>query len=474
MGASPSLADRTLPWVGFALLGAALCAWLAYENPRYLLDLGLVSASIFAFGRWPWLGVLGVLVTMAADNQTLELATLVGGGVTILIGGRSSLRNIAGLALLALLIFAAWRLPLTPQFTDDVRPPELYLPFVGVPYLGQPSNAAIAWWRLAFILVMFCLGGWLIRDRVRLRWAAVAIVAGSVYPIADGLRQFAVGELVTRSGSTTRAVEGPFSFPNYFGFYLLGVIVVGLVLLVETRAVRWRLVLGALLAAALTCFVLTYTRSAWIGLAAALAILGVLRYRWLIPVGMVGVILAFVAFPQAVDDVGNRFSDLSSQSPTHSTSSWVWRTGQWKRMIPRGMEHPLAGTGFGSYEREAFEEFGQQTPEYRTVDRSQPETGQKGFTAHNDYVRMLVELGIPGLALWLTVLVSLLGMALRAMRAPGVRSWAAGVAALDAAMIGISFADNAQGYTMDLLIPFVLTAGVATVARRELAAPRPA
>ena len=468
MGATRSLADRVVPWIGLAVLGSALCAWLAYENPRYLLDLGLVGTAIFAFTQWPWLILLGVLVTAAVDNQTLELAVLIGGGVTLLTAGRSALRSMVAATLFALLVLAAWRLPLTPTFYDEVKPPELYLPFVGIPYLGQPSNAAIAWWRLAFVLVSFGLGAWLIRDRFRLRWAVTAILVGAVYPIVDGLRQYASGELVTRSGSTTRAVEGPFSFPNYFGFYLLGVIVVGLVALIETRSLRWRLAIGALLAAALTCFVLTYTRSAWIGLAAALAILGLLRYRWLVPVGLVGVVIAFVAFPKAVDDVGNRFSDLSAQSPTHSTSSWVWRTGQWDRMIPRGMEHPFAGTGFGTYEAETVKEFGYQTPDYQTLPKT---TGaQKGFTAHNDYVRMLVELGIPGVTLWALTLLGLLATALRAMRVPAVRSWAAGLAALDAAMIGISFADNAQGYTMDLLIPFVLTAGIATIARNERAA----
>lgn len=463
------LPDSTAPWLLAAGLGAAFCGWLAHTDSRLLLDLGLVAAAIFAFLRWPYLILLAVLATMAADNQTLELATLIGGGVALAVAGRRALRTPVFLSFAALLLLALRDLPIHPVSADGLKPPELYLPFAGFGYLGTPSNAMIAWWRLAFVLVAFGLAAWLIRDRKRLGWAVAAILLGALYPIADGLHQYAVGDLVVKSGSTQKAIDGPFSFPNYFAFYLLGVLVVGVVALVESRSLRLRIPIGALLVAATACLVLTYTRSAWIGFAVALALLGVLRYRWLIPVGLVAVATSLVAFPGAVDDVEARFSDLSAQSPDHSTSSWVWRTGQWERMIPRGMERPLAGTGFGSYEAQTVEEFGYRTPAYLTLhDPLRPEASSKGFTAHNDYVRMLVEMGIPGLVLWALVLVLLLGRALRFSRVRGpVGALAAGVAALVATLIGVSFADNVQGYTMDLLIPFVLAGAVATVARRE-------
>ena len=326
----------------------------------------------------------------------------------------------------------------------------------------------MAWWRLAFVLVAFALGAWLIRDRRRLLLAVGAVLVGAVYPVALGLQQWVTGDLVSKSGSGSRAIEGPFSFPNYFAFYLLGVLILGTVALVETRDRRLRPALAVLLGAAGVCFVLTYTRSAWIAFALALALLGLLCYRWLIPVGLTAVVLALIAFPGAVDSISSRFDDLSAASTEHSTSSWVWRTGQWKRMIPRGLEHPLTGTGFGSYQAETVKEFGFQTPAYITLqDPGHPETSPKGFAAHNDYVRMLVELGIPGLALWALTLLALLARTARHMTLPRVGPWAAGVTVLTAALIGVSFSDNIQGYTADLLVPFVLAGGIATVARNQ-------
>lgn len=465
------LADRPVAWVALAVLGSAACGLLAYQDARLLLDVGLVAAAIFAFLRWPYLLLLLVLLVAAVDNQTLELATLIGGGVAVALGGRRVLRSPVAISFAVLLLLAVRELPLHPAFADGARPAELYLPGVGWPYLGTPSNALIAWWRLAFVLVAFALGAWLIRDRKRLLLAVAAVLVGAVYPVAVGLQQWVTGDLVAKSGSDTKAVEGPFTFPNYFAFYLLSVLVIGTVALIETRDKRLRVAIGGLLVAALTCFVLTYTRSAWIGFAGALALLGLLRYRWLIPVGLIAVATAIVAFPSSVDSVSARFGDLSSQSPEHSTSSWVWRTGQWKRMIPRGLEHPLAGTGFGSYEAETVKEFGFQTPEYLTLqDPHHPDASPKGFTAHNDYVRMLVELGIPGVTLWALVLLLLLAGTWRYVRAPGVGPYAAGVTVLVAAIVGVSFADNIQAYTADLLVPFVLAGGVATVARNQLRA----
>jgi O-antigen ligase len=202
-------------------------------------------------------------------------------------------------------------------------------------------------------------------------------------------------------------------------------------------------------------------------------VVGLFNYRWLIPVGAVLLVCAALLLPGTVRAVSNRFGDLSSRSANHATSSWTWRTGQWRRMLPYGLNHPLTGMGFGSYEATTVREFGYEDHTYPTLaDPSHPDTSAKGFTAHNDYVRMIVELGIPGLLLWSAVLLGLLASVIRAARVPAVRPLAVGTAAVLVALIGASFSDNVQGYTMDLLLPLVLAGGLATVARRERAGRR--
>jgi O-antigen ligase len=230
------------------------------------------------------------------------------------------------------------------------------------------------------------------------------------------------------------------------------------VTLLETRSTRVRAGLAVLLLGAGICFFLTYTRSAWIGFAAALLILGIFRYRWMITFGSVALLAAALAFPGAVNTVQGRFNN---------PGSLTWRTGEWNAILPYGFHHPLIGTGFGSYQADTVREFGYENPRYPTLVLPNPATAQKGFTAHNDYVRMLVELGYPGLVLWSLVLLFLLGSLIRAARSPAVRPLAVGLAAVMAGLIVVSYADNVQAYTIDLLYPLVLAGGLATVSRRE-------
>jgi O-antigen ligase len=442
---------------------------LAHENTTALVDIVLAVTAIYLFRRWPYLMLIAVLATGWKDNQAFELFTLVGGGVAVAMVGRRVWGSPVAICLFLLLVLALPRLPVHPTYTDGAVPAHLWVPFTPIPYLGAVSNILIEWWRLAFVLVAFMLSFWLIRDRRRLGWVVGVSLASAAIPIAIGIRQYATGNFVVRTGTTTQAIEGPFSFANYFGFYLLAILIVALVALVETRSARIRAALGLLLIAGTFCLFETYTRSAWIGFAAAVLIIGLFRYRWMVSFGSVVLVAAAFAFPGAVHDIKARFADVSSNSATN-TNSYAWRKGEWSRMLPYGLHHPLTGTGFGTYEANTVREFGLVSSSYVTVDDPRhPADSRKGFAAHNDYVRMLVELGFPGATLWVLVLLSLLATAAAAARVVELRSLAVGVAAVIVALMVASYSDNVQGYTVDLLYPFVLAGGLAGVARSSRA-----
>jgi O-antigen ligase len=469
------IAERPALWLVTAGIGAVGVGALTSEDARIMFDVVLAAIAIVAFLRWPYALLLLVLAAGFDDPRALEIGTLIGGGVAVIVAGRRALAATLPICFLLLLAIALPRIPLHPTVFDGAGPPELYLPFSHVGYLGSPSNAMESWLQLAFLLVAFALGAWLITDRRRLHQAVWISLASSAIPVIVGLQQFATGQYHVRPGTSTQAVEGPFPHPNAFAFYLLLPLVVGLVMLIETRATRIRLALAALLIGAGVCLFLTYTRSAWIGFAVALLILGIFRYRWLIVIGTIALIVAAFAFPGAVHAVDARFGDLSAQSAGNSTSSYSWRTGEWKRMVPYGLHHPFIGTGFGTYAADTYNEFGTEDLAYPTVaNPGHPATSPKGFSAHNDYVRMLVELGFPGLVLWSLVLLSLLVLMLRACRVLVVRPLALALAAMVVALIGISYSDNVQSYTVDLLYPLALGGGVASIARRERRRPAPA
>jgi O-antigen ligase len=459
------LTERPLPWLLLSALAAVGVGILAHENSTALVDITAGLIAIYLFLKWPYLMLIVVLATGWKDNRAFELFTLVGGGVTVAWMARRAWRSTAAVCMALLLVLALPRLPIHPTYRDGFVVPHHFLPFTGIPFTGAISNELVTWWQLAFVLVAFLLGSWLIRDRRRL-WQAVAIsLATAAIPIAVGLQQYATGNLVVRPGTTQKSIEGPFQHPNYFGFYLLVIVVIALVAFLETQSNRIRAVLAVFLAAGIFCLFLTYTRSAWIGFVAAVLLLGLFRHRWIITFGTVVLVAAAFAFPGAVHAISTRFADLSSNSPT-DTNSYAWRKGEWSRMIPYGLHHPLTGTGFGTYEADTVQVFGLVSSSYNTLqDPTHPAESPKGFSAHNDYVRMLVELGFPGVILWVLELVSLLAMTVRAAQVVALRSLAVGVGAVIVALTVASYSDNVQGYTIDLLYPFVLAGGLATVAR---------
>ncbi len=148
-------------------------------------------------------------------------------------------------------------------------------------------------------------------------------------------------------------------------------------------------------------------------------------------------------------------------------------------MVPHGVDHPLTGEGFGSYSRVTVEEFGTTDLTYPTIlDPTDPLNSPRGFTAHNDYVKMLVELGFPGLLLWSATLIGVVAAAYRARREPAVRGYAQGGVALALALIVMSASDHIQAYTAILIYALAFVGGVwglASSLRREgPTAPAPA
>ena len=328
------------------------------------------------------------------------------------------------------------------------------------------------------LLTVLSVGGlaaWAVRSRGALQMLVTAILFSAVIPCLNGLEQLVAGDTFTRPGSGFDAIRGPFTHPNYFAFYLVVVVTVGTIAVLEARTQTARLVAALPLALASVCLVLTYTRAAWVGLAIVLLLLALLRDRRILAGAGVVLVIASIAFPTAREDVEDRFGALGSTSENgaETDNSWSWRTGQWERMLPHGSEHPLTGSGFGSYSRVTLEEFGSRDSEYSTVlNPDDPLHSPRGFSAHNDYVKMYVEGGVTGLLLWAAVLAGMIAAMLAARRVPEVRGWAEGGLALAIALAVMSASDNLQGYTAVLIYAVALLGGIAGAARGIEAARR--
>jgi O-antigen ligase len=296
------------------------------------------------------------------------------------------------------------------------------------------------------------------------------IVLSSVVPVANGLGELAAGPTYARVGTTLKSLRGPFPHPNYFAFYLMVVLTLAVVLFIESRSLARKAGVGLLIGLGTICLFFTYTRSAWIGFALALVAIGALRYRRLLVVAVLGLALAAFVAPGATRKAQQRFGDLTSQSEASDRNSWSWRVDQWSAMLPYGFDRPLAGQGWDSYSRLTVRKFGHSNLRYPTIQF--PAVGvysAVGFTAHNDYVKDFVELGAPGLVLWVLSLVGLAVVAARARRLRDISGVAVAVLAVVIAVMLVSASDNLQGYTVVLTYVFALCGGLAGVAAASAA-----
>ena len=451
-------------WAATAALLSLGAGLLVGASPTLAFDLAVVAVAAVAIATRPYALLIGITLVAAQPRESFTYLFLCAGALAVIARAPKLPGKRVIIPLLLLLLVAVPSLPLLPSPDEGEVATHLYLPLLGIEYARKPSFELQAWLNLASVLVAFCLAGWAVRDVRRMQGVVLAIVASAVVPITSGAVQLATGDTVTRNNSSLKAIEGPFSHPNYFAFYLVVVLVVAIAVFFESRSLALRIGVACVVVSGTAALFFTYTRAAWIGFALALLGMALLRYRRLLIVAAVGLLLAVLVAPGAAKEAQQRFGDLTSRSEANDENSWDWRVGQWEVMLPYGFEKPLTGQGGESYSRVTVREFGHSHPRYSTV--RQPEKGvfsAVGFTAHNDYVKTFVEVGVPGLVLWVLALWGLASIAWRARRVPGVEGAATAVVACVASLMVISVSDNIQAYTVVPTLVCLLCGGFAGV-----------
>jgi O-antigen ligase len=456
--APPRLSNRA--WLGLALPLAAGAGLVAATDARLALDLALFIVGVAAVLRWPFAVLLVVLLLAPRHSPFIEL--LVPAACVVLL---PRLGRAPGKALLIPLVaFLLLVLPGVNFGAADVHR-VFVIPGLGWDFLTRPSSELLAWLRVAFGFALALLAATTVRNVAQARLAFAVVLIGGIQPVLSGFNELFGGRYLSKEGF--KSVQGPFDFPNEFGFYLVVVLVLSVVAVFEVQRRSLRIGAALLAIGALVMLQHTYTRSAWIGFALAFLVLAVFQYRRLIVVAVLAMAIAAVAAPSAVNSVQARFGDLSAQNAVNSKNSLKWRRGQWARMSHFGDEKPLTGQGFGSYQRLTLKEFGFQDGSFSTIVKS-PRRGiiGVGFAAHNDYVKLYVETGVPGVLLWFAAFIGIVIAAAAAARVPELRPWAVAVAGLSVAFVVMSASDNIQAYAVPVAILFALTGALAGAARR--------
>lgn len=249
--------------------------------------------------------------------------------------------------------------------------------------------------RLVSLFSLFFIVVNLASDSLSRRILLWATLAGIVIPVIVGAHQSIVGTTIHSIDGMDR-IYGTFVHPNSFGMYLaaLAIIVLGLW---EDRfggkAGRWALATTLLLA--ITFLIVTYSRSALgIFLFAVLlwGIRGSRRRKLITLAGVFGSSLAVLPF------IAWRFADLfvSGDPSTERTNSFVWRLLNYRLLWDRFTDSPVVGFGLRSA--------GFVNP----IRTASAEGYERGYAAHNEVVRVLVEQGVLGLLAYVAMAALLL------------------------------------------------------------------
>lgn len=173
--------------------------------------------------------------------------------------------------------------------------------------------------------------------------------------------------------------------PNLLAVFLVIVMAVAAGLGLCSGGIRTKTLFFVLVITLGVCLVLTYSRGAWLSVFAVIAAYGVLYNRklfWLIAI--IPIILFF-----AQDAVMERLASILNPTDTSSTLRLALWESTWAMIVDK----PLQGIGWGAY-RLVY-------PEY---DFFVQDAGTVIFHAHNMYLHIAAEIGLPGLLAFLTVM----------------------------------------------------------------------
>jgi len=311
---------------------------------------------------------------------------------------------------------------------------------------AHTSSALAEAARFLAVVAMFVVIEELCVDLATVKRVVGACFASLVLPVTITLGGLATGHPRTETkGSFTRIV-GTYQQSNDFGRYLM-VFIIMAAALYPHLAPRLRLLLRVLLPVLGVLLVLTYTRTALVGVLIGLLLVGIMQSKRV----LVGLAVASVVFLALIPQLASRFSELTTSSSSAGGSSQnnsvAWRLDYWTSVLPLANRSPLIGIGINE-------------TQFNTDKAKQP---------HNDFVRAYVETGVVGLIAYTSVMVAIVGLGRRGVRfterGTFERGLAVGFLGTAVAFVAVSLAANVISNVATLWYVFAFAGCTSAVVR---------
>lgn len=263
------------------------------------------------------------------------------------------------------------------------------------------TNQAVIGFRIDYFYVLLAVAVWRCplsekeRDKVITTLMVTGVITslvGIVQQVLGAARLNALGYpyntvIITAAGHLRSF--STFATNFNFAFFLMAVIIVCLPSALSDVSRRRNQIFLASLPVFAVGLLFTYTRGAWLGLAAGGLYIGIRRHR-VILLSVPAVLLAFAFLPGSI------------RSTSFSSRSLGQRAVGWEQNFEQILEHPL-GSGIGATGA-AAQEVARLEASGQSVDTAVP--GTPVYQPDNWYYQAVYDSGIPGLWLWILLLIS--------------------------------------------------------------------
>ena len=405
---NPADTERTL-WIAVVALEAATI------GAGFLLDAPLLAAAVaagiafylLAF-RFPDLAWACVWITVAPNVEVLFA-----GGIAVTMPTEPMI-------ILALL---GW---LTRSLLDGdwkIAPSPLHAPLVALAaftlasaiWSVRPMATVKAWVMMAGYVAFGYLYWFQVRcDRARReRWLLIVALTGGVWGVFGIVRVLFPGEF----GRDALEVASTYSYGAFRPFFrehgtygaYLSMLLPAILLVGMERSRGGRVLYGACAIAVAAGIVLAFARAAWLGSLVAIPLAVILwarsgpgsgSHRGLLLPGLAAVTVCAIVIGMGV---GRQVTRHAGTVVSAENLSNLERLNRWTAAVAMTRDHPLTGVGYGCY-LDAY-------PQYKRraigTDQSTVRMG-----THSEPLKLLSELGVPGLvgALWLVFATAKLGV----------------------------------------------------------------